>query len=182
MKRLSGWVVLGLGALLVVVSLAPQIGAGEGHAFIGSDKCKMCHHSSKKGAQYTKWKESDHAKAYETLASDEAKKIAAEKGLGDPQKADECLKCHITGHGAPAEMLTDKYKIEEGVGCEACHGAGGGYWKMTVMKDREASIAKGMIVPDEGTCKTCHNEESPTYKPFSWDEKYPKVAHPNPAK
>jgi hypothetical protein len=32
--------------------------------------------------------------------------------------------------GASKEMLTDKYKIEDGVACESCHGPCGDYWKM----------------------------------------------------
>jgi hypothetical protein len=181
MKR-SNWIlVLGLAAgLLAVGAVQTNVVAGEEHAFIGSASCKMCHNKAAKGAQFTKWSESDHAKAFETLATDQAKKIAADKGLGDPQKAGECLECHTTGHGAPAEMLTKKHSLEEGVGCEACHGPGGDYWKMSVMKDRAKAVAAGMVVPNEKTCTACHNEKSPTFKGFDWDTYYPQIAHDNP--
>ncbi len=180
MNRSSWLLPVGVAVLLAAVS-APPIDAGD-HAFVGAEKCKMCHNSPAKGAQYTKWLETGHSKAYATLTTDQAKKLAAEKGIGDPQKAGECLKCHVTGHGAPAAMLTDKYKIEDGVGCESCHGAGGDYWKMTVMKDREMSIAAGMVVPTEETCKGCHNAESPSFKGFDFAAESAKIAHPNPSK
>ncbi len=45
-------------------------------AYVGTDKCKVCHKSKKKGNQYGKWLESGHAKAWATLATDEAKAIA----------------------------------------------------------------------------------------------------------
>ena len=47
--------------------------------YIGVEKCaKMCHKSEKKGAQYTKWQESKHAKAFVSLASPIAEKILKE--------------------------------------------------------------------------------------------------------
>jgi hypothetical protein len=181
MKRASSWIVLVASVLLIAGTTATLDLAGEAsHAYVGSEKCKMCHNSPAKGAQYTKWAESQHAKAWQTLASDAAKKIATEKGIADPQKAPECLKCHVTGHGAPSALLTDKYKVEEGVGCEACHGPGGDYWKMNVMKDPAAAKAAGLVAPTEETCKGCHNEGSPTFKGFDWKTYYPKVAHEYP--
>ena len=59
--------------------------------FIGAAKCKMCHNSTKQGKIYAGWLETAHAKAYETLASEASKKIAAEKGIEDPQKAASVL-------------------------------------------------------------------------------------------
>jgi hypothetical protein len=177
MKR--NWLVaVGIAVLVAGWALSPAT-AGD-HAFVGADKCKMCHNAAPKGAQYTKWSESSHSKAFATLASEEARKVASAKGIADPQKAAECLKCHVTGHGTDAARLTDKYNAAQGVSCESCHGAGGDYWKMEVMKDHAKSVAAGMTVPDEATCKTCHNPESPTFKGFDYAAAKAKVAHPNP--
>ena len=41
---------------------------------------------------------------------------------GDPQKADACLKCHVTAHGVAAAQKDPTFTIDDGVGCEACHG------------------------------------------------------------
>ena len=37
-----------------------------------------------------------------------------------------------------------------------------------------------MIIPNEETCIGCHNEESPTYKEFKFDEYSEQIAHPIP--
>ena len=51
--------------------------------YIGASKCKMCHIKPAAGEQYKIWLEGPHAGAMKTLASDEAKKIATEKGIAD---------------------------------------------------------------------------------------------------
>jgi len=173
---------LGCASILLMCWSVPARSAVPEHAYVGAEKCKMCHNAPTKGAQFTKWTGSKHSKAFQALAGEEAKKVAAAKGIADPQKAPECLRCHVTGHGVSAAKLTDKYKAEEGVSCEACHGPGGDYWQMSVMKDAAKSKAAGMIVPDEATCKTCHNADSPTFKGFDYKAALAQIAHPNPQK
>jgi hypothetical protein len=154
------------------------------HQFIGATRCRTCHRKEEDGAQFDKWAASAHANAYATLASDQAKAIAAEKGIADAQKAAECLVCHTTGHGAPAAMLGEKYDIAEGVTCEACHGAGGDYYKKATMEGIAAGdiegASVGFVTPTAETCTTCHNEKSPTFKAFDYEEQVAKIAHPNP--
>ena len=177
MKRIGS---IGLGlALLISVAGIGQIIAGD-HAYVGAGKCKMCHNSAAKGEQFKKWTESPHAKAFTTLGGEEAKKLAAAKGIADPQKDAGCLSCHVTGHGVDAARLTDKYSAAEGVSCESCHGPGGDYWKMDVMKDQAKSVAAGLVLPDAKTCTTCHNDKSPTFKGFDFAAASAKIAHPNP--
>jgi hypothetical protein len=178
-KRLA----VGCGLLLAIAAPLKSARAdGPAHAFVGAEKCKMCHNAPAKGAQFTKWSVSNHAKAFATLASEEAKTIATAKGIADPQKAPECLRCHVAGSGAPAAKLTDKYKTADGVSCEACHGPGGDYWKMDVMKDKAKAAAAGLVMPTEETCKTCHNADSPTFKEFDFAKAKATIAHPNPTK
>jgi len=170
--------------LSFVVLLAGVTVASAGdHEFIGAGGCKMCHKKAAKGDQYGKWLESSHAKAYETLATDAAKAITAEKGLGDnPQEVAECLGCHVTGHGVAAELLGKKYAVTDGVGCESCHGAGGDYKKKKVMEDQAASVEAGLILPTAETCTACHNDKSPTFTEFDYEAMLAKIAHPNPEK
>ena len=150
-------------------------------AYVGAGGCKMCHKSEKKGNQFGQWEASKHAKAYATLATPQAKEIAKKKGIADPQKDGKCLKCHVTAHGVDASLIEGKkYKIEDGVQCESCHGPGSLYKKRPIMKDRKAAVAVGLIIPDEKTCKQCHNEESPTFKSFKYEEMVAKIAHPYP--
>ena len=158
--------------------------AGEGHMFIGATKCKTCHKKPEVGEQYPLWETSKHAGAFATLATDKAKEVGKAKGIDNPQEAAECLKCHVTGHGAAAEMLGTKYDATEGVTCEACHGAGGDYYKkktmVAIMSGEIKGDTVGLVTPDEKTCKGCHNEESPTFKEFNYEEKLKKIAHPMP--
>ncbi|MGD8414607.1 MAG: multiheme c-type cytochrome [Candidatus Latescibacterota bacterium] len=158
--------------------------AGEKSSYVGASKCKMCHKKAEDGEQYVIWEKSKHAQAYATLAGEKAMEIAKKKGIANPQEADECLKCHVTGYGTPAELLGSKYDKTEGVTCEACHGAGSEYYKKSTMvglttgEIEPASV--GLVLPDEKTCKTCHNEESPTFTGFKFDEMVKKIAHPIP--
>lgn len=151
------------------------------HAYVGVSKCGMCHKAEAKGNQLGHWQKSKHAQAYVALASDAAKEAAKKAGIeGDPQKSPKCLKCHVTAYGVDAKLLGEKYCIEDGVGCESCHGPGSDYMKMSTMKDREMAVAAGLVVPTEETCVKCHNDESPTYKKFVFKEMFAKVAHPRP--
>ena len=67
--------------------------------------------------------------------------------------------------------------------CELCHGAGSAF--KSVMKDKEKAIAAGLTdfkdnAAIEKVCKTCHNEKSPSYKPFKFKEMWAKIKHPIP--
>lgn len=155
--------------------------------YIGVKKCKVCHLSKKRGAQYDQWLNSEHSKAYSHLATIEAKEVAEKAGVeGDPQKADECLSCHVLGHGLPDDRKASTFTLEEGVSCEACHGPGSGYWKMSTMKKLAsgeiAGKEVGLITPTEEMCRSCHNENSPTYKEFDFEERWKEILHPVPAK
>lgn len=175
----------GLGLAALVILAAAVAGAEEKapHKYIGAAKCGMCHKTEAKGNQLGQWEKSAHAKAFATLASEKALAIAKEKKLDKaPQESDACLKCHVTGHGKPAAHFEASFKKEEGVGCESCHGPGSDYKTLNVMKDREAAVAAGLVIPNEKTCTECHNAESPTFKSFDFKTMFAKVAHPNPKK
>ncbi len=153
--------------------------------FVGANKCKVCHKKEAAGAQYIKWSESAHAGAFATLASPEALEIGKKVGVEKPQEADTCLRCHVTGHGAAAELLGPKYAKEDGVGCESCHGAGGDYYKKKTMKGITAGEIEAATVgferPTQETCEGCHNDESPTFKGFDFEKQSKTIAHPWPA-
>lgn len=152
--------------------------------YIGSDKCaKMCHKGPKKGAQYEQWQGSEHAKAFTTLGTPQAKEVATKVGVkGDPQQAPECLKCHVTAFGVKKELVDSTCTQTEGIGCEACHGPGSEYRKLDKMKNHDLAMAAGLWEQNEKLCVKCHNTESPNYKPFVFTEKVKKVLHPIPGK
>ncbi|NPA68143.1 MAG: cytochrome C554 [Chlorobi bacterium] len=163
MKHLSVNTVLIIGLLFILGNNA----SGQDFKYIGASKCKMCHNKAAKGEQYNKWLSGPHSKAMQSLKGDE---------VNNP----ECLKCHSTAGAADPGLIAGITK-EEGVSCESCHGPGSAYKSMSVMKDHELSIKNGLIMPTEAVCKKCHNEESPNYKGFNFEEYYAKIAHPNPA-
>ncbi len=146
--------------------------------------CKPCHLTPKSGAQFKKWSEEKHSKAYETLKTPAALEAGKKMGIADPSTSDKCLKCHVTGHGVDAKMKGAKLTLEEGVSCEACHGPGSAYKGQKLMKDiydgKVDGAQYGLIKPTEEFCVKCHNKESPTFKGFNFKEAAAKIAHPVP--
>lgn len=175
MKRNVIMVVVGIFFLMLSVK---TIFAAE-HRYIGVKKCAMCHKSEAKGNQYGQWLLTKHAKAYETLATPGAQETAKKAGVsGNPQEAPVCLKCHVAGNGVDSSLLGEGFVKEDGVQCESCHGAGGDYAPLSVMKDKSKAIAAGLVLPTAEVCVKCHNTESPNFKGFNFKEFYPKISHP----
>ncbi|MFZ6032946.1 MULTISPECIES: cytochrome c family protein [Melioribacter] len=164
--------------------LLPDTMNAQEHGYIGAEACGMCHKNEKQGEQLKIWQNSKHANAYKTLLTEEANKLSGEvKAVENPQ----CLKCHASGYDVDKKLLGKKFSVEDGVQCETCHGPGEDYKSMKVMKSREESVKNGLrIWKDEAEiekyCKTCHNEESPTYKEFDFAKMWPQIAHPVPKK
>ena len=180
--RIRVTALLRVAAMVALMSLVVALAAHAAeHKYVGVAKCSMCHKAEAKGNQFGVWTKSAHAKAFEVLAGEKALKIAKDKGLAKaPQESDECLKCHVTGWGKPAAAFEPTFKKEEGVSCEACHGPGSDYKAIPVMKDKKASLAAGLVIPDEKLCVGCHNKESPTFTAFVFKEAVAKIAHPVP--
>jgi Cytochrome c554 and c-prime len=181
-----GSVVMALLAVSVFYALAASAPAEEKQRmYVGTDKCMMCHKTEAQGSQYPIWQKSAHSKAYEALAGDAAKAAGAKVGIAEPQKAAECLKCHVTAYGVDAKFLGEKYNVAQGVGCETCHGPGGDYVSMQTMKGLVSGTidlaSVGMVMPTKETCVTCHNDKSPTFTGFDFDKMFAKIAHPIPA-
>lgn len=145
--------------------------------YVGAKNCKMCHMT--KGKQYPTWSESKHAKAFETLKGDAAKKIAKEKGIADPSTDAKCLKCHSTAAAVDTKLIAGITK-EEGVSCETCHGPGSAYKAPAIMRNKDEAIKNGLIIPSEKLCTKCHNSESPTFKGFDYAKYNAKIIHKNP--
>jgi hypothetical protein len=128
--------------LLIAIALAVMavsFGAQAGdHEYVGAAKCKMCHK-----VQYASWETTKHAKATETAKAGTEREWAA-----------DCAKCHATN---ASEDLP-------GVQCEACHGPGNDYKKMSIMKDRDAALANGLVIPSQETCDGCHTGDDHSKK------------------
>jgi hypothetical protein len=172
---------LSLVACGAVVAASSAGAQAPGHAYAGVKTCGMCHKTEKQGSQLSIWEGSKHSKAYATLTTPAANDIAKAKGITTPAaEAPACLKCHAIAGDAKA-LVTD------GVQCESCHGAGADYKGLTVMKVKATAIAAGLTAfadkaAVEAKCKTCHNSDSPTAKPFNFEERWEKIKHPVPPK
>ncbi len=180
--------------LLAAASLAggasePPGGQAPKNRYLGVAKCKACHSKEETGNQFARFQAGPHAKAFEVLASPRAKEVAAERGIADPQKSDECVRCHVTGFGLPDDHFQKGFDRTAGVQCETCHGPGEQHMlaRMRAAKDAGPGypdIPEGEIVlrPPLSTCTTCHNEESPTFVPFCHHRRMALVRHLNPQK
>ncbi len=153
--------------------------------YVGVKVCSMCHKSEAAGKQFVIWESSKHAQAYQTLTTAEADQIAKEKGFTTKAAETEaCLKCHATGYNVDASLLTDKFKVSDGVQCETCHGAGSEYKTKKIMEDKKLAVEKGLKLYDnvEEFCVKCHNSESPSFKGFNFKEMWAKIEHSVPKK
>jgi hypothetical protein len=128
---------LHLGAALVTVLAltAPLSSAGElpeadGLVHEGVATCagSPCHGKTKPVGEIVLqnesrvWAREDrHANAYATLRTPASRRMAGKLGLKKPaHESDLCLDCHADN--VPKKLRGKKFDIEEGVGCEACHG------------------------------------------------------------
>lgn len=149
--------------------------------YVGEEKCEICHATDDIGNQVSIWKNSAHARAYETLLSEESKRIAQERGLTvPPNEAPQCLECHVTGYGLDSSRFKYPLNKENGIQCESCHGPGSEYRKINIMLDTDLSLANGLIIPTKETCARCHNERSPRFKPFTFEDLVTLIDHKVP--
>jgi len=151
--------------------------------YIGAQKCGMCHRGGKIGAQYKLWQKRKHSKSYKALLSEKGIKLAKSYGLGKASEAKVCLNCH-----APTALIDEKLvargvKIENGVQCETCHGAGQHYRSMKIMKNKIKAIENGLVelAAIKALCVKCHKGDEHTGK-FDFEKAWKQVKHPVPEK
>jgi len=167
MKKILPVFILFIGCLFIM-----NAGGEEGFTYVGAEKCQMCHKSEKSGMQFPLWKERKHSQSFSALNSEE---VLAK--VPDAPDNPECLKCH-----SPLFEKAPDLK-EEGVSCEACHGPGSAYKKLTIMKSHEESVKNGITdytsIEDIKTlCMTCH--ENAHDEPFDFKSAWEKAKHPRP--
>jgi hypothetical protein len=98
---------------------------------VASCSASACHHQGNgqqtKRSEYTTWAAHDkHNRAYYVLFDDRAKQIVRNL-LPDKSTAAHkeglCLKCHAMAYTTGTEEPTGKrFSLDDGVGCESCHG------------------------------------------------------------
>jgi len=124
-------------AALLALCAFPSFGAGPPLPYeapgkhLGVVNCasSLCHGSITpwKGSnvlqtEYITWSRVDkHAsRAYAVLFEERSQRIARNLGLKEPQNEKLCLDCHADN--PPPARRGERFKVADGVGCEACHG------------------------------------------------------------
>ncbi len=88
---------------------AHLMSTGPNLSFKGPGYCRFCHQE-----EYSAWKKSAHARAFETLL----------EGDEDDRENPWCLSCHTTGYGQGGFENNETTPHLAGVGCESCHRGG----------------------------------------------------------
>lgn len=118
-----------------------NVGFAEGST-LGAAACTACH-----APQTTQWAAGPHAKAMQVLPEDKR---------ADPA----CVRCHATARKAgPAVASVDGYRVDEGVGCEACHGPGEAHAASQRPEDTEGLGDDCPVCVVEALCTACHTPE-----------------------
>lgn len=131
---------------------------------VGSAACAGCH-----AAEHGQWAAGPHAHAMATLASAGAAADVA------------CVRCHATSRtGGPPAASVDGYRLDESVGCEACHGPGGAHVRAGGGKDNIVGLGESCpVCVIEAVCTRCHTA---AWDPdWNLDADLPRAGHRTPA-
>lgn len=101
-----------------------------------------------------------HSRAFAVLGNARSQKIAQRLGIGAATEAPMCLGCHSDPAGGGRGP---RFRVDDGVGCEACHG-GSGKWiaaHYAVGASHAKNVALGMTPLDNpkaraNNCLDCH--------------------------
>ncbi len=114
--------------------------------------------------EYITWSRVDkHAtRAYPVLFEERSRRIARNLGLKEPaHEAKLCLDCHA--YDPPPQWRGERFKVSDGVSCEACHGPAEGWIRSHVAPNATHSdnVAHGLYPTDEPVaqaklCLSCH--------------------------
>ncbi|HZG46819.1 MAG TPA: multiheme c-type cytochrome [Allosphingosinicella sp.] len=102
-----------------------------------------------------------HSRAYAVLQEPRSKQIAKNLGIGEATSAPECLSCHATP--ADSGRRGARFLRSDGVSCEACHGAAGGWLEAHYSRgaSHERNVSLGLVPLERpevraSVCLDCH--------------------------
>ena len=174
--RFLDWVTLRFFILGLLFQIYPQSGFSEnstrttyrGVASCASSNCHGSMSPRKTSAvlqnEYITWlKKDSHSQAWKTLLSPESKRIAWQLGIENPAQDRTCLQCHAT-LVAEDEHRSEKFRVEDGVGCESCHGAADSWISehASVKTTHADNLQRGLAALEDPTiraanCLSCHH-------------------------
>ena len=124
----------------------------EPDGFSGNDACAVCHTT-----EAATWRFTDHSLAFDSLLT------------RDEDHDPKCVGCHVVGFGEQGGYSEARHQEHlENVGCESCHGRGGGH---------PASGSKAAAAtPDyRAACLHCHDTTHSLG--FDFETFRPKISH-----
>lgn len=144
--------------------------AGSRHEGVATCASTTCHGAARPLGgtpilqnEYVTWSAFDpHAGAFRSLQDERSAAIARRLGIGPADRAPACLACHA--EVVPAGDRGPKFQADDGIGCEACHGAAGGWLAAHddgAPDSRDASLRAGMRALNDArvrgpVCIACH--------------------------
>lgn len=146
----------------------PQVGQ-DMHNGVATCSGSTCHgaaepfpNSSVLQNEFITWQREDrHAKAHDTLRTEESRRIARNLGLQAADTAEICLDCHADN--VASDKRGKRFQLSDGVGCEACHGGSQRYLGLHVsgQGSHGDNLKQGMYpteTPIERArlCLSCH--------------------------
>jgi hypothetical protein len=109
-----------------------------------------------------------HAGAYDVLFNERSERIARNLGLEAAHEAQVCLDCHTDF--VPPERRGERFALEDGVGCEACHGGAEYYLEAHYQPDatHESNLEQGLFPTEDPQarahlCLACHSGNDDKY-------------------
>lgn len=105
---------------------------------VGAEACKACHKSEHKN-----WSKSPHGEAMARLKGEEVNQT-------------DCVRCHATPKQFGTTSTEHGFRVDESVGCESCHGAGGAH---IAAPSKANIVGLGEQCPEcviETVCTRCH--------------------------
>jgi Cytochrome c554 and c-prime len=145
----------------------PQQTRASDPIFVGSAGCKSssCHGGAgEKRSQYITWSQRDfHTRAHAILLDARSARIGESIGIPEPQSSARCTVCHSPLQPLPQTRLAVTARPDEGVSCENCHGAAGGWlrghtradWTYAMRVSAGMHDLRNLYVRANG-CVACH--------------------------
>jgi hypothetical protein len=159
-------------AAATLAAKEPRQTREQGGMFVGSVGCKSssCHGGAgPKQDQYFTWSQKDfHTKAFAVLLNSRSERIAESLGIPAAQTSARCTVCHSPFQSVAPSRLAPGAHPDEGVSCETCHGAAGGWLRGHTRKDWSYSTRVGAGMRDlrsiyvrATACAACHQNLAP---------------------
>lgn len=168
MSRFSLGAIFAAAALLTGFGGAGPASAQDVHLGVKSCGSSGCHGQVASSSspvllnEYVTWQKYDtHATAYKVLLEPRSQRIARNLGLKNAHEAKVCLDCHADN--VPENERGPQFVLADGVGCEACHGAGSQPWMGLHIggSPHDKNVENGLIALEDpivraNICLDCH--------------------------